>query len=59
MEQFSEEYSKLSHLSKDFEYLIKQTKPKLVESLMIALTILQLGWISWFLYENKNKMILS
>ena len=43
MEQFSKKYSKLSHLSKDSEILNKQTKPKLVESLMIALTALQLA----------------
>ena len=43
MEQFSKEYSKLSHLSKDSDTLNKQTKPKLVESLMIALTALQLA----------------
>ena len=43
MEQFSKKYSKLSHLSKDSEILNKQTKPKLVESLMIALTPLQLA----------------
>ena len=43
MEQFSKEYSKISHLSKDSETLNKLTKPKLVESLMIALTALQLA----------------
>ena len=43
MEQFSKESSKLSYLSKDFEILDKQTKPKLVESLMIALTALHLA----------------
>ena len=43
MEQFSKRYSKLNHLSKDFETLNKQTKPKLVESLMIALTAPQLA----------------
>ena len=43
MEQFSKEYSKISHLSKDFETLNKLTKAKLVESLMIALTALQLA----------------
>ena len=42
MEQFSRDYSKLNNLSKDAEILNKQTKPKLVESLMIALTALQL-----------------
>ena len=41
MEQFSREYSSISHLSKDSEILSIQTKPKLVESLMIALTALQ------------------
>ena len=43
MEQFSREYSKLSHLSKDSEILSKLTKPKLVESLMTALTAFQLA----------------
>ena len=43
MEQSSYEYFKLSHLSKDSETLNKQTKPKLVESLVIALTALQLA----------------
>ena len=42
MEQFSLEYSELSHLSKDSENLNNQTKPKLVESLMISLTVLPL-----------------
>ena len=43
MEKFSKEYSKLNPLSKDSEILNKQTKPKIVESLMIALTALQLA----------------
>ena len=43
MEQFSKEYSKLGHLSKDSEILNKQTKPKLVENLIIALTALQIA----------------
>ena len=43
IEQFSKEYSKVSHLSKESETLNKQTKPKLVESLKIALTTLQLA----------------
>ena len=43
MEQFSREYSKSSHLSKDFEILNKKTKPKLFERLMIALIALQLA----------------
>ena len=41
IEQFSKVYSELSHLSKDSGFLNKQTKPKLVESLMTALTALQ------------------
>ena len=43
MEQFGWDYYKLSHLSKDYEILNEQTKHKLFESLVIALTALQLG----------------
>ena len=43
MEQFSKEYCKLRHLAKDSEILNEQTKPKIVESLMIAITALQLA----------------
>ena len=43
MEQFSREYSRLSHLSKDSGILNKLTKLKLVESLMMAQTALQLA----------------
>ena len=43
MEQFRKEYSKLNHLSKDSEISNKKTKPKIVESLMIAQTALQLA----------------
>ena len=42
MEPFRREYSKLKHLPKGSEILNKQTKPKLVESLMFALTAFQL-----------------
>ena len=41
MEQFIKGYSKVSHLSKESEILNKETKPKLVGSLMILLTALQ------------------
>ena len=44
MGQFSKEYSNLSHLSLEPKTLNKLTKPKLVESLMIAVTSLQLGY---------------
>ena len=43
MEQFRREYSNLSLLFVDSEILNKQTTPKLVESLMIAPTALQLA----------------
>ena len=54
MEQFSREFSKLSHFSKDSEIFNIQTKPKLVESLMIALTALQLADS----YLKKNNLTL-
>ena len=40
MEQFRREYSKLCHLSMESGNLNKQSKPKLVKSLMIAITTL-------------------
>ena len=43
MEQLSGEQSKLNDLSEDAEILNKQKKSKVVESLMIAQTALQLA----------------
>ena len=43
MEKFNAEYFKLSKLSSESEFLNKQTKPKLVESLIVSLTALQLA----------------
>ena len=54
METLSTEYSILSQLSKDSEILNKQTKHKIVESLMIALTALQLADS----YMKKTNLIL-
>ena len=52
MEQFSKEYSKISHLSKDYETWNKLTKPKLVGSLMVALTVLQFTFVK---LEEMNR----
>ena len=49
------EYSRLNHLSMDSEILDNQTRPNLVESLMIALTALQ---IADFYMKKQNNLAL-
>ena len=57
METLSTEYSILSQLSKDSEILNKQTKHKIVESLMIALTALQLA--DFFMKQQTDTILKS
>ena len=57
MEQFSEEYSKLRHLSKDSQKLNKQNKPNFFESLMTAATALQTA--DSYMKKNQSDTILK